>query len=87
MVLGFYGFVVIWLYGFILWFCGLVVSWSVVVWSYGFIVLWRCGFMVSKNYQVSMSCFREDIDPISKIFEISLDGSSGLFGPRLFPNR
>ena len=49
-------------------------------------VLWMYGFMVSKIYQISMSCFQEDIDPISMIFKNVFNGSSGLFGARLFEN-
>ena len=32
------------------------------------------------------SCFQADIGPIFKIFEICLDGSSSMFGARLFEN-
>ena len=35
-------------------------------------------------YQNYISCFLEDIDPISKIFKNLLDGSSGFCGSRLF---
>ena len=62
------------------------VSWFLVFWSLGFVSL-SIGFKVSKIYQISISCFLEDTDPISKIPGIVLDGSSGLFGARLFPNR
>ena len=34
-------------------------------------------------YQVSISCFQEHIDSISKIFKISFDGLSVVFGSRL----
>ena len=37
-----------------------------VLWFYGVVVLWLLGF---KNYQKSISCSQEDIDPISKIFD------------------
>ena len=37
-----------------------------------------------KIYQIAISCFLEDIDLISKLFKISLDGSSGFSGARLF---
>ena len=80
-----------------LWFDGFMVScfmvlWFYGLWFYGFVVvlfhdfmdLWFCGFLVSNIYQISISCFQEDIDPISKIFKNLLDGSSGLFSPRLF---
>ena len=49
--------------------------WLLVFWFYGF-----------KIYQMSVSCFQEEIDPISNIFNILLDGSSGLLGARLFEN-
>ena len=51
---------------------------------YGFMVLWFYGFMVSKVHQISISCFQEDLDPISKIFNILFNGSSGFVGVRLF---
>ena len=57
------------------WFIGFKVSWLS-----DFKVLlisWFQTFKASKIYQISMSCFLEDIDPISKIFKKSLDGSSG----------
>ena len=44
------------------------------------------GFLVSQFYQNPISCFLTDIDPISKIFKIILDRSSGFVGARLFPN-
>ena len=47
----------------------------------GFLVF---GFLVSWFYQMSISCSLEDIGPISKIFEISLDESSSFVGARLF---
>ena len=47
-------------------------------------VVWFIGLKVSKIYQISISCFQEGIDLVSKISEILLDGSSGLFGARLF---
>ena len=60
-------------------------------WFIGFLVFDCCfsfyGFLVSRFYQFSTSCFREDIDPISKMFSISLDGSSDFVGARLFQNR
>ena len=49
-----------------------------------FLVISFLGFFVSKIYQISIL---EDIDLISKICKSSLDGSSVLFGARLFPNR
>ena len=42
------------------------------------------GFKVSKIYQMLISCFQEKIGPISKIFKILLDGSTGFVGARLF---
>ena len=40
------------------------------------------GFLVSwfQNYQMSIPCFLEDIDLISKISKMLLDGPSGFFG-------
>ena len=52
----------------------------------GFKVVWLLGYDVSKIYQIRISCLLEDIEPISKIFKILLDGSAGLFGARLFQN-
>ena len=75
--LWFNGFLVLWFYG--LWFYSLMV-----LWFYGFMLLWIYGFLVSKLYQISISCFQEDFDPMSMIFKIALDGSSGIFGTRLF---
>ena len=49
-----------------------------------FVVSWFLGFKVSKIYQITISCFLEATDPISKVFKNLWDGSSGLFGPRLF---
>ena len=74
----FLGFLVSWSLTF-----GFLVSWCVVV---GFLVSWFRGFLVSKKYQLYMSCFLEDIDLVSKIFKICSDGSSSLFGARLFEN-
>ena len=55
-----------------------------VSWFYAFMIFWFYGVMVTKCYHMSISCFREDIDPMSKIFKILLNGSSGLFGACLF---
>ena len=44
------------------------------------------GVLVLINYEVSISCFLEDIDLIPKIFKILLDGSSSFSVPRLFDN-
>ena len=61
MVLWIHGFMVLWFYGFMF------------LWLSGFMVVWFLGF---KKYQISFSCFQEDLDPISKIFKILLRGSS-----------
>ena len=53
---------------------------------YGFMVLWFHNPLVSKNHQIAISYLQEDIDPISKIFKLSLAGSSGVSGARLFQN-
>ena len=45
-----------------------------------FLVYWFIGFKVSKIYQISISCFLIDIDHISKLFKILLNGSAGFFG-------
>ena len=64
--LWFYGFMVSWFYGFmVLWFYSLIFYCLIVLWFYGFLVFWFQAF-----YQVSISCFQVDIDPISKIFNI-----------------
>ena len=65
------GFLVSWFLGFL---CLFVVSWFL-----GFKDSWRLGFKVPKIYQMSISCLLEDIDPISKIVKIVLDGSPGCF--------
>ena len=41
-------------------------------------------FQVSRMYQISISCFLEEIDLISKICKILVDGTAGLIGTRLF---
>ena len=50
-------------------------------------LLWFYGFLVSKIYQISISCFLIEIDFITMNFKILLDGSSSCFGARLFENR
>ena len=60
--------------------------------AFGFLVSWVCvscfvGFLVSKSYQMSISCLLKDIDPIPKIFKIFFNGSSSFVGARLFHNR
>ena len=68
------------------------VSWFLSFWFLGF---WFLGFLVSANllcvqkicvtyYQIFISCFLIDIDLISKISKILLDGSVGFVGARLF---
>ena len=80
MVLWFYGFMALWLYSLMAcWFYGFMVLDLMVVWFYG--------FLVARIYQVPISCFLMDLEPISKVFKISLDGSSGFVGARLFQNR
>ena len=69
-------------------------GWFLVSWCLGFLVSWFrsflvskfLGFKASKIYKIICSCFLEDTDPISKIFKILLNGSSGLVGARLFQN-
>ena len=75
---GFIGFIVLWFYCVRVFCC--IGVWFMVLWFYSFIVLWLYGFTVPKNYRSSISCFQEAIDAISKIFQILLDGSSGLVG-------
>ena len=53
---------------------------------YWILVSWSESFKVSKVYQISISCFLEDIDFTSKFFKILADGSSSLFGALLFEN-
>ena len=59
-----------------------------VSWFLGFLVSWFfvSGFLDSKIYQISISCFLEDICPISKLIEILSTGSSSFFGAHLFQN-
>ena len=44
-------------------------------------LLWFYGF---KNYHISISCFQERIDPISKTLKILFNGHSPFVGARLF---
>ena len=53
---------------------------------FGLLISWFLGFKASKSYQFVISSFQEDINPLSKILKILLDGSAGLFGARLFDN-
>ena len=51
------GFMALWLDGFIVvWFHDFMVLWFCILWLYGF-----------KKYQMSISCFQEDIDHISMV--------------------
>ena len=85
MLLWFYDFMVLWFDGFmvhgfiVFWFCGFIV-----VWFFCVVVLWLYGFLVLHFYQTSVSCFQEDIDPICKIFDILIDGSSVFFPAPVF---
>ena len=45
---------------------------------------WFLGFKVSKIHQIPISCFPEDIDPISNILKILLDRSAGFVETRFF---
>ena len=68
-------------------------SWFVRSWFLGFLVSkllgfkfsWSQSFKVPYIHHISMSCFLEDIDLISKILKNLLDGSFGFSGTRLFP--
>ena len=71
-----------WFLGF--WFLGFGFLGFVVSEFLGFKDSWFLGSKVSKICQMSISCFLEEIDPISKISKIILDRSSGMFVARLF---
>ena len=68
---------------------GFLVSWLFGSLVFGFLVSWFektlmfskdiCDMLPNFNFMILI-----DIDPISKIFKIVLDGSSGLLGARLF---
>ena len=82
-----------WLLGFR--FLDFLVSCFVVSWFLGFNVsLFQnfkhsyhvLGALLVPYYKISISCSLEDIDPISKIFKNILNGSSDIFGARLFQN-
>ena len=76
MVSWFLGFVVSWFLGlFSFWFLGCLIYWFL-----GFLVSKFLGFKVSKIYKMSISCFLEDIAPISKISKNLVDGSPGIVG-------
>ena len=63
------------------WFIGFSVPRFWVSWFQRFLV---SKFQRFKIYQMSISCVLENIGPISDIFKNLLNGSSGLFGARLF---
>ena len=81
-------FVVSWLVPFLVpSFLGFLDSWII-----GVLVSWFQSFKDSKAfnicwkrlipyYQISISCFLKDIDPVFQISKNLLDGSSGCFGP------
>ena len=93
MVVWFYGFMVLWSHGFmVLWFMVLWFYGVVVLWLYGFVellfsgcmVLWFCWFLVLwSQFTKHLLCFQEDVDPISKILKMLLDGPSW-FSVRIF---
>ena len=64
------------------WFIGVCSFVSFVI--FGLLFSKFLGLKDSKIYRISISCFQGDTDPIYKNFKNSLDGSSGLFGARLF---
>ena len=57
---------------------GFLVSW--------FLVSWFLGLLDSKNHQMSIACFLEDIDPISKSFKKTIKRIFGTFRCPPFPN-
>ena len=69
---------------FVFWFYGFIVLRLYGVMVYDFMLLWIHCFLVSTICQLSISCFQEDIDPISKIFRNSLEGSSKVVDACLF---
>ena len=76
------GFLVSWVLGFLVSKCsGFLVSKFLGFKFIGSAASTFRGFKVSKIYQNIISCFQEDIGLVSKIFEISLDISSGLSAP------
>ena len=86
----FLGLLVSWFFGFsVSWFLGFLVSKFLgfkVSWFQSCLVYWLQGFQVSMipYYQNAISCFLEDIDPISEFFKNLLNRSSGFIGTR-FP--
>ena len=93
MVLWFYGFMVFWFYGFmVLRFYGFMVLWLygfMVLWFYGFLVLWFYGFVVSWFQELTKfpyHVFRKILISYPRLSK-KRDGSSSLFGGRLFQNR
>ena len=83
------------LYFWISWFLGCLVSCFLGSWYQSFLVFRfrsllasNCfSFYVTKIYQMFISRFLEDPDPMSKISKNLLDWSTGLFDARLFPNK
>ena len=76
----------LWVSGFL----GFLVSWFLsflVSWFQRVLVLKFLGFKESKIYQLSISCFQEDFDPMSKILKTLLDEPSVLFSAHLFPDK
>ena len=76
LILWFCGFMFLWYYGFMaLWFCSFMVLLFYSFRFLGFYVAWFCYFMVwwfyvPRNYQMFISCFLIDLDPISKMLKI-----------------
>ena len=70
-------------------FLDFLVSWFSVSWFLGFVVSWFLGSLVSKFQGFTKFPFRvfDEIDLISKLFKILLQGSSGFPGALLFENR
>ena len=67
-----------WLLGFLVaWFLGFLVSWCLVSWFLGLVMSW---FQSFKDSEVPLM-FLIDIDFISKVFEIDLDGSPSFSAP------
>ena len=71
-------------------FLGFLVFAFLIFGLFGFKVSWWQSFLVQRfkvsmipHYQISMSCFQEDIDPILKIFKKFQDGSSWFPGAPL----
>ena len=86
LVSWFLGFLVSWCLGLLFSF-GFKVSWFQMFQSFQVSMIrknrWCFDEISAPYYQISISPFKEDIDPISKIFENLLDGSAGFVGARL----